>query len=142
MANLSNQFWQACHSAVTDSIILTECSILCGNKHIISAPVSKLDMQNQIQIIVFVLKISNTFNSYKNLFWHIPPFNRTQAVGQIHINPQMALRRSQALKVIHRRCLRYHTLLEVIIADLLNDSLKRYSISMQFINHQIQVKHE
>ena len=49
---------------------------------------------------------------------------------------------SQALKVAHRHCVQYHTLRKMIIIHLLNDQLKFYSLSMQFINRQMQIKHE
>ena len=49
---------------------------------------------------------------------------------------------SRTLEVTYQRCLQYHALLEVVIIDLLNNYLKLYSLSMQFINYQIQIKHE
>ena len=49
---------------------------------------------------------------------------------------------SRALEVAYRYCLQCHALLECIIIDLLNDSLKFYSLSMQFVNDKIQIKHE
>ena len=44
-------------STVTGSIKLTQYSFLSGNKGLTNTPVSKLDMQNQIQLIGLVLKI-------------------------------------------------------------------------------------
>ena len=47
---------------------------------------------------------------------------------------------SRALKMARRCCLQCHMLLELIIIDLLNDSLNLYSLSMQGINHLIQIR--
>ena len=47
--------WTYAVNALTSSIELAQYSLQCGNKRLISVPVSELDMQNQIQIIVLVL---------------------------------------------------------------------------------------